>query len=332
MISAVLAVTESDKGWDTFLQFTEKERNRDWVKGAPRFTPIQSPVSFPRIELKENELILENTVKSFGSIPVVGFVRLQPKLPEGVQSSALRIDKNSNYRKWFTGRQEEKINHHIPEESEELRYVVIDGKYERQGDPRLFDEVNLLFRTPNRTPEQDQLLEDAKKRLSVSRGEKLPLETSYEKLYVFRKGQWIPKVVLDYLAKEKKEEAREQGIAHLTNFHGEIGQAIKNPEALTKVFEKYTVKMEEGTDPKCRLLKKKLNESQPVVRIVEIPVGKGATTMNYSPTTYKPKHYQTPGTSGKRTWNKIVQGMQKVSGLTELQELVARKYNLLGAV
>ncbi len=336
MIRKILAMEEKENGWDVFAQFDEFKGfldEKDPLTGKRIKDYIQDYIFFPQIPINPEHTFLENSLRSFGNHTIHGFIKFMPGAIDPENSMVLRNDQNSNYRKWFTGNQAEKINHHIKEEGQE--FFMVTGTYPNPKDPVLDVAIKRLMAEADTTglsDEQRVELKRLKEAMKKARGEKIPLERSFDKNYIFRKGRWVPEIVLKFQLESKKEE--KDAVANDFNkcFHDDLRKAT-NSEDLNAVFKKYTVAIEEGDDLDLKKYKhtkwlERYGKKEP--RVIEIPVAAGSSTMNYSPTSYKIKHYQVPSKAGgKRKWSDMVTRMFERGNLSDFQEEMARKMNLL---
>ncbi len=281
MIGHILDIEEKEEGWSAFIQFTEKAGKDDF---------IQQVVFFPRLKTEENELRTEGTVKSHGQIKVTGFIRYLPFLPEGFESSITRLAENSYSRKMATGRIFERVNHHIPENSEEVKFFKQKGKYERS------------------------------KNHPKGRGNFEPFVNYYDKLYTLLNKEWVPQVVIDFKNKQIKKEKHDADFAKFVDLHESLRNA-KSSEEILDTLKRYTVVTGEGEDPRLRYLRKRKNLIPPIT-VIDHPVAKGSSTSRYG----LDRGFGKPG---RRSWKMILHGMEKRDELSPLQKGLALKMGLL---
>ncbi len=333
-IKKILNVETDASGWGVSIEFHEFKgflKERDEVTGKKKKDYIQEFVHFPIIPVDADHAhhTIENTVKSFGGIKISGFVKFMPMLTDPEDSMVLRIADNSNYRKWFTGNQSEKVNHHIPEANQD--FFMINGKWEKAKDPVLDVAIKRLMaiaKEEGLTDEEFVELKKLKEKMKEARGERLPLETTFDKNYIFRKNQWIPEVVVRYQLEQKKAEKDAIDAVDYDLIHNDLKHAV-TAEDINAVFLRHTVVTGEGDDLDLKKYKHEKweakNKKQP--KVIVIPVAAGSSTMNYSPTSYKIKHYQVPSknSGGKRPWKGMVTRMKVRGELTEFQEEMAQR-------
>ncbi len=285
--------------------------------------------------INPEHLFLENSTRTFGEHTISGFIKYMPMMVDPEDSMVLRIAQNSNYRKWFTGNQAEKVNHHIPEDNQE--FFMIKGRWEKPKDPVIDVKIKRVMQKAKEeglTDEEFVYLKNLKEEMKIARGARLPLEKAYDKVYIFKKGEWIPELVIRHNREKVQEEKDAVATIDYNLIHNAL-RAATNTEDINAVFLRNTVVTGEGDDLDLEKYKheKWVEKNKKNPKVVEIRVAAGSSTMNYSPVSYKPKHYQAPSKhgGGKRAWPVMISRMKKDGIITPFQEEMAIKKGFLVA-
>ncbi len=308
-------------GWEMILTFTEKDVHR---------VNLQKYVVFPKIALKEDQRFTENTVHSFGAFKISGFVKHHMLLNKEHEPRVLRKDGNSMTRGRSTGRTVEAINHHIPREDGEVKFVLSTGVWSNPPDKDLQIRINALRDKAGLSPEEEFELQTMTKKMAEIRGPKLPHEEQYSMEYIFRKGEWVPKLYIEFLLRQSKKEKRQEFIAHAVDLHTALKGSKTIPE-MYEVFKKFTVPYT-PEDEDLKVFKKARYEATKhtkVFKTVELHSANGASTFNYSPVQKSKTPSLWTAKPGTRSWESRINDMRKRGVLSPFQEAMASQLLML---